>query len=216
MFYKYTLGYKTFGSAAFMLAMVITITGCSNEPTQQYLPAESKVIAIGDSLTYGYGASPDTAYPTVLAELTQWHIINAGVNGDTSAEVLARVDQIISQNPDLVLMGVGGNDVLQRVQPESTKMNIQLTIGKFKSADIPIILIAQPHFSASALLGRASDNPIYKDIAKSEEIPLYANGWSKVLSDDTLKSDQIHANAAGYRFFAEGLYDYLKAEAWVK
>ncbi|WP_265088782.1 GDSL-type esterase/lipase family protein [Psychrobacter immobilis] len=59
--------------------------------------------ALGDSLTYGYSASIETAYPAVLADLSQWKVMNAGVNGDTSADVLARVDDIIKQSPDLVL-----------------------------------------------------------------------------------------------------------------
>ena len=198
--------------AAIGVFVIMSTSGCSDTPNQIVLPADSKVIALGDSLTYGYGASPETAYPAVLAEMTRWSIINEGINGNTSADVLARTDQIISQNPDLVLLGVGGNDVLQRIHPETTRANITETIGKLKSANIPVVLIAQPHFSASALFGRASDNPIYEDIAKLENVPLYASGWSKVLSDDTLKSDQIHANSADYRNFAEGLYDYLQEE----
>ena len=190
----------------------IGVTGCRHNPQQPTLPPQSKVVALGDSLTYGYGASPETAYPAVLAELTQWQIINAGVNGNTSADVLARTDEVIRQNPDLVLIGVGGNDVLQRVQPTTTVANITATIDKLQSANIPVILIAQPHFSASALFGRASDNPIYDDIAESKDIPLYADGWSQVLSDEVLKSDQIHANSAGYRQFATQLYDYLQEE----
>lgn len=210
-FSKNRLSYKPLFQAL-MLTVTVTITGCRNEPTRQYLPAESKVVALGDSLTYGYGASPETAYPAVLAEMTQWRIVNEGVNGNTSADVLARTDQVISQDPDLVLLGVGGNDVLRRIQSDTTRANITATISKLKSANIPVVLIAQPHFSASSLFGRASDNRIYKDIAKSEDVPLYASGWSKVLSDDSLKSDQIHANDAGYRQFAEGLYDYLQEE----
>ncbi len=68
----------------------------------------------------------------------------------------------------------------------------------------------------SALFGKASDNPLYEDIAEAEGIPLYSDGWSTVLSDEALKSDKIHANAAGYRQFAEGLHDYLKDEGWVR
>ncbi len=204
--------YRFLTLAIIGLATIISMNGCSNEPSQAALPVDSTVIALGDSLTYGYGASPETAYPTVLAELTQWSVINAGVNGNTSADVLARTEQVISQNPDLVLIGVGGNDVLQRVQSATTAANITATIDKLQSANISVVLIAQPHFSASALFGRVSDNPIYEDIAESEGIPLYASGWSKVLSDDDLKSDQIHANSAGYQQFATGLYKYLQEE----
>lgn len=195
-----------------LMSAAVATSSCSREQPKEYLPADSTVVALGDSLTYGYGATPQTSYPAILAELTGWQIINAGVNGDTSADVLARSAAIIAQNPDLVLLGVGGNDVLRRTESMTTKANITATIKTIKAANIPVVLIAEPHFSSSALFGRASDNPIYKEIATSEEIPLYSKGWSEVLSDDSLKSDQIHANAAGYRHFAQGLYGYLQDE----
>lgn len=194
------------------LAGMINMSGCSDDPQQNSLPAGSTVIALGDSLTYGYGASLDAAYPTVLANLSQWKVINAGVNGDTSADVLARVDDITAQNPDLVLLGVGGNDVLRRIPSETTRANINTTIETLQSENIEVVLIAEPYFSTSALFGKASDNPIYEEIADAKKIPLYSGGWSQILSDDTLKSDRIHANAAGYRQFAEGLHDYLQEE----
>ncbi len=195
-----------------LMSAAVATSSCSREPSKEYLPADSTVVALGDSLTYGYGATPQTSYPAILGELTGWQVINAGVNGNTSADVLARSAAIIAQNPDLVLLGVGGNDVLRRTESMTTKANITATIATIKAANIPVVLIAEPHFSSSALFGRASDNPIYKEIATSEEIPLYSKGWSEVLSDDSLKSDQIHANAAGYRHFAQGLYGYLQDE----
>ncbi len=189
------------------LSATISVTGCGSEPTQTALPAGSTVVALGDSLTYGYGANDETAYPTVLAELSKWNVVNAGV--------LTRVNEITEQNPDLVLLGVGGNDVLQRIAPDTTQANIIATIDTLQSKNIDVVLIAEPHLSTSALFGKASDNPLYEDIAEAEGIPLYSDGWSTVLSDEALKSDKIHANAAGYRQFAEGLHDYLKDEGWV-
>ena len=197
------------------LSATISVTGCGSEPQQDTLPAGSTVVALGDSLTYGYGANPKTAYPTVLAELSKWNVVNAGVNGDTSADVLTRVNKITEQNPDLVLLGVGGNDVLQRISPDTMRANIIATIDTLQSNNIDVVLIAEPHLSTSALFGKASDNPLYEYIAEAEDIPLYSDGWSTILSDDALKSDKIHANAAGYRQFAEGLHDYLKDEGWV-
>ncbi|WP_420230666.1 GDSL-type esterase/lipase family protein [Psychrobacter sp. ER1] len=197
------------------LSATISVTGCGSEPQQDILPAGSTVVALGDSLTYGYGANPKTAYPTVLAELSKWNVVNAGVNGDTSADVLTRVNEITEQKPDLVLLGVGGNDVLQRISPDTTRANIIATIDTLQSNNIDVVLIAEPYFSTSALFGKVSDNLLYEDIAETEGIPLYSDGWSTVLSDDALKSDKIHANAAGYRQFAEGLHGYLKEEGWV-
>ncbi|MDN3446194.1 GDSL-type esterase/lipase family protein [Psychrobacter sp. APC 3281] len=207
---------RFFMLAGIGLSATISVTGCGSEPTQTALPAGSTVVALGDSLTYGYGANDETAYPTVLAELSKWNVVNAGVNGDTSADVLTRVNEITKQNPDLVLLGVGGNDVLQRIAPDTTRANIIATIDTLQSNNIDVVLIAEPHLSTSALFGKASDNPLYEDIAEAEGIPLYSDGWSTVLSDEALKSDKIHANAAGYRQFAEGLHDYLKDEGWVR
>lgn len=192
------------------MALMAAVTGCSDAPTYTPVAAGSTVVALGDSLTYGYGTSPETAYPTVLASLSGWTVVNAGVNGDTSADVLARLDDITAQQPDLVLLGVGGNDVLQRINPETTRSNLVAIIRALKAADSQVILIAEPHFSVSALFGRVSDNPVYEDVAESEEVLLYEGGWSEILSDDSLKSDKIHANAAGYRQFAEDLYTYLQ------
>ena len=138
------------------------------------------------------------------------------VNGDTSADVLARLDAVIKQKPDLVLLGVGGNDVLQRIAPATTQANITEIVQKLKTANIKVVLIAEPYFSSSALFGKASDNPIYADIAKAEDVPLYAKGWSTILSDDSLKSDQIHANTQGYRQFAENLYEFLQEEGYAQ
>ena len=210
------LGGRFLMLAGIGLSATISVTGCGSEPTQTALPAGSTVVALGDSLTYGYGANPKTAYPTVLAELSKWNVVNAGVNGDTSADVLTRVNEVTEQNPDLVLLGVGGNDVLQRIAPDTTRANIVGTIDTLQSNNIDVVLIAEPYLSTSALFGKASDNPLYEDIAEAEGIPLYSDGWSTVLSDEALKSDKIHANAAGYRQFAEGLHDYLKDEGWVR
>ncbi|WP_410471970.1 GDSL-type esterase/lipase family protein [Faucicola mancuniensis] len=202
---------------AFTSLSVLGMSACSNSPNHANIAKSSKVIALGDSLTFGYGATPDTAYPTVLAQKTGWQIDNAGINGDTSAGVLARVDKIIAQNPKLILLGIGGNDVLRRVNPSETTSNINQTLDKIKSANIPVVLIAEPYFSTSALFSSASDNPIYETIAKEKNVPLFAKGdggWSDILSDKSLKSDQIHANAQGYAKFADNLYEFLKKQGF--
>lgn len=198
-------------------ATLTLLTACSKSPKNAKINSGSKVIALGDSLTFGYGATPETSYPTVLASKTGWHIINEGINGDTSEGVLNRLDKILEQSPNLILLGIGGNDVLQRVNPATTKANISQIVDNIKSANIPLVLIAEPYFSTSALFGSASDNPIYADIAKEKEVVLFAKGdggWSDILSDKSLKSDQIHANSTGYAKFADNLYEFLKEQGF--
>lgn len=201
---------------ASLLATGLFMVGCSDTPKMHAkIPRASTVIALGDSLTFGYGASKNQAYPAKLAEKTGWKVVNAGINGDTSEGVLNRVNSIIKQKPALVLLGIGGNDVLRKVSPSITTDNISQTISKLKAQNIPVVLIAEPHISASALFGKASDNPIYQKIAESQNVPLFADVWSEILSDDKLKSDQIHANADGYALFSEKLYAFLQKQGFV-
>lgn len=208
------LSYQTLCFPIATVVLASNLVACSSAPQNARISQGSLVIALGDSLTFGYGASPSTAYPQVLTELSTWQVKNEGINGNTSEDVLQRLDSIIAQQPKLVLLGIGGNDVLRRVSPQVTEDNLNQIIQRLKSANIPVVLIAEPHFSASALFGKASDNPVYEKVAKQHNIPLFADEWSAILSDDKLKSDQIHANAQGYRRFAENLYQFLKQQGF--
>lgn len=195
---------------------VVGLSACG-EKVKKYpkIASGSKVIALGDSLTFGYGADKDKSYPVKLAKKTGWNVINAGINGDTSAGVLNRLDKIIQQKPALVLLGIGGNDVLRKVPSSVTKDNIAKIISQLQAKNIPVVLIAEPHISASALFGKASDNPIYQEIASSHNVPLLSDVWSDILSDNKLKSDQIHANADGYALFSDKLYAFLQEQGFV-
>lgn len=200
---------------ALAISPVMFMLACSDAPKFSPLPAGSKVVALGDSLTFGYGADKSQSYPVILAQKTGWNIINMGVNGDTTKNVLDRIDSVIAENPNLVLLGIGGNDVLRRVQVSESKANLTAIVKALQNKNIPVILIAEPHLSASALFGKASDNPIYQEVADELKVPLLEKAWSEILSDDSLKSDQIHANGAGYAKFADALYRFLQEIGYV-
>lgn len=196
---------------ASVLLPVMGFVACSkNTPKVPKLPPKSPISALGDSLTFGYGVDKSQSYPALLAQKTTWQVDNDGISGNTTTDVLERLPSILAKNPKLVLLGIGGNDVLRRTPPETTKANLLKIIGDLQGKSIPVVLIAQPHLSASALFGKASDNPVYKEVASSTGVPLLANVWSEILSDNSLKSDQIHANAAGYAQFTDKLYQFLQ------
>ena len=190
-----------------------THTACSSKAKHARIAKNSTVVALGDSLTEGFGAS--VAYPTVLQQLTGWNVVNHGVSGNTSADIINRLPETLSLNPKLILFGIGGNDFLRKVDENETKNNIIKTIQHIKNNHIPVVLIAEPHFTVSALFGSFKDHPMYEEIARQENIPLLGDLWSEVLSDKSLKSDQIHANDAGYRYFAEKLAQFLKQQGFL-
>ena len=177
------------------------------------LPADSVVLALGDSITYGTGAAPEAAYPAQLAQLTGWQVVNAGVPGDTSAQALARLPGLLAEHkPALVIASIGGNDFLRRLPEADTEVNLRRIAALAREAGAQVLLVAVPRPTLAAAVGAGlSDHPLYDRVAAELALPLHAGGWAHVLGNEQLKSDQIHANAAGYRAFAEGLATSLRA-----
>ncbi|WP_153708707.1 arylesterase [Eikenella corrodens] len=195
---------------------ILALAACGKRRNRsQALPKGSAVLALGDSLTYGYGAAPTAAYPVQLAGLTGWKVINGGVSGDTTADALARLPELMGQHPKLVIISIGGNDFLRKLPESTTRANIGKIIQTVQAANIPAVLVAIPHFTVGALFGKLSDHPLYHEIAEQYRIPLLSGAWSEILGDKDLKSDQIHANAEGYRKFAELLKAFLEEQGLV-
>ena len=190
-------------------SLLAAIAGCGRKKSAsaQLVPAGSTVLALGDSLTYGTGASPETAYPTVLAELSGWNVVNAGVSGNTSAQALERLPGLLAEHqPKLVIVSIGGNDFLRQLPEADTRANIIAICRQALGSGAQVLLVAVPKVSMVAALGQMSDHPLYADIAAELNVPLQREGWSKVLGDSKLRSDAVHANAQGYVQFAHSLH----------
>jgi lysophospholipase L1-like esterase len=194
------------------LVSLAALAACGRQRKLAAVPAGATVLALGDSITFGTGATPQTSYPSVLAGLSGWNIVNAGVPGDTSAGALARLPALMKEHaPTLVLVGIGGNDFLRRVPVAETRANIRALCQQAAAAGAQVLLIAIPEPSALAAVVRSlGDHAMYAEIAGELKLPLHAAGWSTVLSDPALRSDPIHANAQGYEAFARGLAQRLR------
>jgi acyl-CoA thioesterase-1 len=190
----------------FTLFALLLLAACERAPTLPKLNSHDVIVAFGDSLTHGTGASSDTSYPAVLATLTGRTVINAGVPGDTTASALQRLPAVLAEHqPRLVLLCLGGNDMLRK-QPEAvTENNLRLLVQTIRSSGAEVMLIAVPE---PKLFGGAPD--FYGRIAEEMQLPLEREVFSEVLKDNRLKSDPIHANAAGYRAVAERLAEFLR------
>ena len=114
--------------------LAAALTACSKTAPHAALPEGSTILALGDSLTAGYGADAAAAYPAVLAGLTGWQIINGGVSGNTSAQALARLPALMRRQPQLVLVSIGGNDFLRKVPEADTRSNIRQIVQQIKAA----------------------------------------------------------------------------------
>lgn len=199
------------------LQPALALVACGKrKPSTTALKSDARVLALGDSLTVGYGATPEQAWPAILAQLTGWHVDNEGVNGDTSAGALQRLQALLAANSyDAVLVGIGGNDMLRGVSQQATKDNVAAIMRAALAHTPYVALIATPAPEPlRATVGSLSDAGFYEEVAKAEKALLIPDVYSTVLSDAALRSDRIHANAQGYAAVAQQVADKLKAAGW--
>ncbi len=187
--------------------LLVTLAGCARDKkTAQPVPPGSTVLALGDSLTFGTGASAETSYPTVLAGLTGWNVVNAGVSGDTSAQALARLPALLAEHhPKLVIVSIGGNDFLRKLPESDTRTHVHAICKQSLAAGAQVLLVAVPRATVAAALGQMTDHALYAEVSKDLKIPLQREAWGEVLAQPDLRADAVHANARGYAQFARSV-----------
>lgn len=172
----------------------------------QSLPSDAVVLAFGDSITFGTGVSDPESYPKVLEKLVGRRVVNAGVPGEVTAEGKARLPGVIDRhNPALILLCLGGNDFLRHEDEKRTQENLREMLALARSRGIGVVLIGVPR------LGFGLDVPkFYRELAREFTVPLEEKALKQILSTESLKSDPIHPNAAGYRILAEKVAEILR------
>jgi len=190
-----------------LLVLAIALGGCGEKvPKLPPLASSDVIVAFGDSLTYGTGASEHESYPAVLAQMTGRKVIGAGVPGEVTARGLARLPQVLDEHrPRLVIVCLGGNDLLRKVPQADIKSNLRRIIQLIRDQGAAVVLIGVPQ---PALLSSAPE--FYEDLAREFKIPYDGKTVKSVLFSADLKSDPIHPNAKGYRVIAETVAALLK------
>jgi len=175
-------------------------------PVRESTTSAIKIIAFGDSLTAGYGLPVSEGYPAQLeASLRKQgksvSVINAGVSGETSRGNLERAPFIRSQNPDIVLLGIGGNDALRALPIADTIQNLTETVTILKGGENPpivILLQMQSPLNAGFAYKRDFDN-MYEQIAAEHNLVLVPFITTEIfLKPENLLADRIHLNKTGY------------------
>ncbi|MCF8198036.1 MAG: arylesterase [Sulfuritalea sp.] len=205
--------------ARFLLALLaLLLAAACSEPKLDALPAGTRVLALGDSLTAPHGVQPGEDWPTLLGQKTGWAVINGGVSGNTSAQALDRLPALLEQHdPQLVLITLGGNDMLRRQPQGQTVTNLGRMIDLVKAHGAKAVLLATPKPSiAGAVFNNLSPPDFYAEVAKQYQIPLIAEALPEVLSDTNLKGDQLHPNAAGHALLATKIFEALREIGYAK
>ena len=169
------------------------------------------IVALGDSLTAGYGLPPQDAFTTRLQQRLSANglnveVVNAGVSGDTSKGGLARIDWSVPDGTGLVIVELGANDALRGISPAETAKNLDAIIVRLKQRGIGVLLagmLAPPSMGSDY---ETAFNAIYPGLAAKHDVPLYPFFLDGVVADPQLnQADGMHPNAAGTDVIIERL-----------
>lgn len=166
------------------------------------LAPDTKIVAFGDSITYGHGLAREKSYPSILETLLGTAVINEGISGETSTRGLQRLPQVLENHkPQILIICHGGNDILQKSSLVTAKENIAKMIQLAKQKNIHVILVGVPKFEILTL----STAEFYYELSKEFNVPLEDTVLEQVLDNPEFKLDKVHPNEAGYRMLANKL-----------
>ncbi|MCL1092704.1 GDSL-type esterase/lipase family protein [Shewanella kaireitica] len=187
-----------------LLPFIFLLQSCQDARVP-LLSSGATIVAFGDSLTAGVGASKGADYPAQLAEMSHLTVINAGISGETTSKGLKRLPGILAKHsPELLILLEGGNDFLRNHPLADTKRNLAAMIELAQSQGATVLLIAVPKKSLFL-----TPSPIYAELAQEYQLVLLEETLSELLGSPSKKSDTIHLNDSGYRVLAEAINHHI-------
>ena len=217
-----------FGILLFTLS---AFAACKGEPSKEAASAPSaasspapakpdksvaKIVAFGDSLTAGYGLSPEDSYPSLLqkklaADGFNYEVVNAGISGDTSAGGVRRIDWSLEGDVKIVILELGANDILRGQPIAEMKKNLSMIIARAKAHGAKVLLAGMEAPTNSGSDYRRWTHGAFSDLAKEQNVALIPFLLDRVAGIQSLnQEDGIHPTPEGTRIVADTVYQYLK------
>ena len=176
----------------------------------------AKIVAFGDSLTAGYGLSPEQSYPALLqkklaADGLEYEVVNAGVSGDTSAGGVRRIDWSLEGDVQVVILELGANDILRGQPIGDLKKNLTEIISHAKAHGARVLLAGMEAPTNSGPDYRRATHEVFAAVAREQNVSLIPFLLDRVAGIESLNQDDgIHPNPQGTRIVADTVYQYLK------
>jgi acyl-CoA thioesterase-1 len=198
---------------------ICALVGCGQPDTST--PAGSRhdfvgtIVAVGDSLTAGYGVTEFEAYPAqlerkLLADGYRYKVVNAGVSGETSSGALSRINWVLTLKPDMVILESGANDGLRGIDPELTMQNLHAIVAAFKAHGVTVVLAGMQmvHNLGAEYTSKFAEK--YLSVAREQHVILIPFFLAGVAGEPLFnQEDGIHPNAKGYTIITANIYPYI-------
>ncbi len=177
--------------------------------------ATTRIVFLGDSLSAGFGLAPEQAFPA-LAEAVlvdrglAVEVVNAGVSGDTTAGGRSRIEWVLRQEPDILVLELGGNDGLRGLPPERTEQNLRRMIERAREADARVLLLGMrlpPNYGREYVEAFEAIYPRLAEETGVAYVPFFLEGIAG--RPELNLPDGLHPNAEGHRLAAAALVEVL-------
>jgi acyl-CoA thioesterase I len=189
--------------ATLALALTPLVAACHRTPPNLDSPGHN-LVCLGDSIAAGVGASPGHGFVDVLAEGLGVEVRNAGVAGDTAAAGLARLPAVLAADPWLVVVELGGNDILRQVPIEDTEQALGEIVRQLLAARVLPVLVAV----GGPFGSRHAD--LYDRLGSRYRVPVVRQVLREILLDPALKADEVHPNDLGHARLAAAIAETIK------
>ena len=193
-------------AACVLLGVLALAGGCKRTRaiTNAY-PSGANVIAFGDSLTEGYRVDPGQGWPEQLSVILGRPILNRGVSGNTTGDALARLERdVLAEDPRVVLVCLGGNDMLRRMPADQQFENLRTIVRRIQGKGALVVLIGTEGFK---ILSDVDYGARYESLARETGAVYVPDIMKGVLGDPASMVDQIHPNGRGYKTIARRIAD---------
>lgn len=207
--------------AAVVWGALLFPAACSNSeqppadrPTVE-VPYEGTIVAMGNSLTEGYGVDLEVAFPARLEKMLiekgyRYRVVNAGISGETSSGAVSRIDWVYKLDPDIIIIETGANDAFRGVETGLIEKNIAKIIQNFKAHGVIVVLVGMKIVTNLGPQYTADFENLYPNLARRFEpvyMPFFLNGVAGVPGYN--QPDGIHPTADGYAVIVENIYPYI-------
>jgi acyl-CoA thioesterase-1 len=207
-----------------MVVVAMTaIAGCDRK--EAALPADQvqqetratagTIVAVGDSLTAGYGLDEADAYPAQLERRLReaghpWRVVNAGISGETSSGALSRMNWVMTLKPDIVILVTGANDGLRGIDPKVTERNLDEMVRILTERNVTVVLGGMKMVTNLGRDYTRAFAAVYPAVAKRHGlilVPFFLEGVAA--RHDLNQADGIHPTAEGYRIVVDTVLPYV-------
>ncbi len=214
------------GSPYRLLAVVVLtvyLWACGGESEAPHRPGsplevdyKGVIVAMGDSLTEGLGVDESLAYPAqlqqrLIADGFPYAVINAGISGETSSGARARLDWVMTLEPDIVILETGANDGLRGIDPDITRANIGAIVSRMNAEGVVVVLAGMKMFRNLGTSYVREFEAIYPEVAQENGLILIPFFLEEVAADPSVnQSDGIHPTAEGYSRVVAIVYPHVR------